>query len=94
MCGYLEVVPTVNKFLRVFHLQRLRDPDKKYNWVYFKQPKKLFAIYHDSTKHFKNWFIIVKPLTRDSNEHLFEIVDYVEDNEKKRGNSSRFPLEW
>lgn len=60
----------------------------------FKQQKKLFAIYQDSIKHFKDQFFIVKPLTQEVEDHLFEIVDYVEDEEQKRRPSARFPLEW
>lgn len=90
MCDYLEVVPTLNVFLRDFHLQRLCDPDGKYSWVSFKQPKKLFAIYQYSVKHFKDRFFILKPLTRAAEEKLFKIVEHHETPHP----SARFPLEW
>lgn len=56
VCAFLEVDPSLPLFIRVFHLQRLRDRDR-FNWVSFKQPKKLFAIYQDSVQHFKNRFL-------------------------------------
>lgn len=94
VCVYLEVEPSIPLFLFVFHLHRLRDADGKFSWVSFKHPKKLFAIYPDSIMHFKERFFIVKPLTQEVDDHLFEIVNYMEDREQKRGPSARFPLEW
>src|SRR4051812_16001898 len=94
VCGYLDVEATLPLLFRVFHLQRLRDPDGKWSWVSFKQPKKLFAIYQDSIKHFKSWYFLVKPLTPEVENHLFEEREYIEDGVKKVGPSARFPLEW
>lgn len=82
VCIYLDVGPNLPLFLRVFHLQWLCDTDGKDNWVSFKQPKNLFTIYQDSVKHFKSRFFIVKPLTPEVEDHLFDIVDYVKDEEK------------
>src|SRR4051812_6999693 len=94
VCGFLEVEATLPLFFRIFHLQRLRDSDGKWSWVSFKQPKKLFAIYQDSIKHFKSRYFLVKPLTPEAENHLFEEREYIEDGVKKVGPSARFPLEW
>src|SRR3954471_712846 len=94
VCGYLDVEATLPLLFRVFHLQRLRDPDGKWSWVSFKQPKKLFAIYQDSIKHFKSRYFFIKPLTLEAEDHLFEEREYIEDGVKKVGPSARFPLEW
>ncbi|XP_058768787.1 uncharacterized protein LOC131642566 [Vicia villosa] len=94
VCGYLEVEATLPLFFRVFHLQRLRNPDDKWSWVSFKQPKKLFAIYQDSIKHFKSRYFIIKLLTHDAENHLFEEREYIEDGVRTVGPAARFPLEW
>lgn len=84
----------VSLFLRVFHLQRQGGAKGKQSRMSFNHPKKLFLVYSDFVKQFKDMYFIVKPLTHDAEATLFEPVDYDENEEPKRGLQFKFPLEW
>ncbi|MCI57434.1 hypothetical protein A2U01_0078685, partial [Trifolium medium] len=53
VCQYLEVEPIVPLFFRVFKLQRQPSRDGRHGWVSLKQQVKLFKMFVDSVRHFK-----------------------------------------
>ncbi|MCI05421.1 hypothetical protein A2U01_0026474, partial [Trifolium medium] len=72
VCQYLEIEPTVPIFFRVFKLQRQPSKDGRHGWVSLKQQVKLFKMFVDSVRHFKERFFIVRPLTELAIDSLFE----------------------
>ncbi|MCI59427.1 hypothetical protein A2U01_0080682, partial [Trifolium medium] len=69
---YLEVEPIVPIFFRIFKLQRQPSKDGRHSWVSLKQQVKLFKMFVDSVRHFKERFYIVRPLTDLVVDSLFE----------------------
>ncbi|GAU35133.1 hypothetical protein TSUD_394580 [Trifolium subterraneum] len=62
---YLGFLPTIPLFFHAFHLQRSRpkgDAEKKFSWVSLKQSVKLFEIFLEFVRGFKDSYIFVKPL--------------------------------
>ncbi|MCI20843.1 hypothetical protein A2U01_0042006 [Trifolium medium] len=72
VCQYLEIEPTVPLFFRIFKLQRQPSKDGRHGWVSLKQQVKLFKMFVDSVRHFKERFYIVRPLTELAMDSLFE----------------------
>ncbi|MCI67852.1 hypothetical protein A2U01_0089111, partial [Trifolium medium] len=53
LCEYLEVDPTLSLFFRIFKLQRQSTKDGRHSWVSLKRQVKLFKMYVDSVRGFK-----------------------------------------
>ncbi|MCI42295.1 hypothetical protein A2U01_0063532, partial [Trifolium medium] len=64
VCQYLEIEPIVPLFFRIFKLQRQPSKDGCHGWVSLKQQVKLFKMFVDSVRHFKERFYIVRPLSQ------------------------------
>ncbi|GAU12547.1 hypothetical protein TSUD_182610 [Trifolium subterraneum] len=62
---YLGFLPTIPLFFHAFHLQRSRpkgDATNKFGWVSLKQSTKLFEMFLESVRGFKDSYFFVKPL--------------------------------
>jgi hypothetical protein len=93
VCEHLEITPTVPLFLRIFKLQRQRTNGRQ-GWVSFKQQVKLFEMYVDSVRGFKERYYVVKPMTDAARESLYHMVDETENGETMSRRRARFPLAW
>jgi hypothetical protein len=93
VCEHLEITPTVPLFLRIFKLQRQRTNGRQ-GWVSFKQQVKLFEMYVDSVRGFKERYYVVKPMTDAARESLYHMVDETENGETVSRRRARFPLAW
>ncbi|GAU10622.1 hypothetical protein TSUD_419720, partial [Trifolium subterraneum] len=63
--AYLGFMPTIPLFFHAFHLQRSKpkgDAANKFGWVSLKQSTKLFEIFLESVRGFKDCYFFVKPL--------------------------------
>ncbi|GAU10526.1 hypothetical protein TSUD_419430, partial [Trifolium subterraneum] len=63
--AYLGFLPTIPLFFHAFHLQRSKpkgDAANKFGWVSLKQSTKLFEIFLESVRGFKDCYFFVKPL--------------------------------
>ncbi|GAU41266.1 hypothetical protein TSUD_349060 [Trifolium subterraneum] len=63
--AYLGFLPTIPLFFHAFHLQRSRpkgDAANKFGWVSLKQSTKLFEMFLESVRGFKDSYFFVKPL--------------------------------
>ncbi|GAU48008.1 hypothetical protein TSUD_188790 [Trifolium subterraneum] len=63
--SYLGFMPTIPLFFHVFHLQRSRpkgDAANKFGWVSLKQSTKLFEMFLESVRGFKDSYFFIKPL--------------------------------
>ncbi|GAU40371.1 hypothetical protein TSUD_319830 [Trifolium subterraneum] len=63
--AYLGFMPTIPLFFHAFHLQRSRpkgDAANKFGWVSLKQSVKLFEMFLESVRGFKDSYFFVKPL--------------------------------
>ncbi|MCI06482.1 hypothetical protein A2U01_0027542, partial [Trifolium medium] len=64
--SHLEIVPTILLFFHTFHLQRSRPKGEvanKFGWVSLKQNKRLFEMYEESVRGFKEKYYLVLPIT-------------------------------
>ncbi|CAI8617795.1 unnamed protein product [Vicia faba] len=87
----------------VFHLQR-QSRGGKHNWVSLKQSKRLFRMYMDSVRDFKNKWYVLQPTTQTALDSLFELETMVVDGDGEPlvdaegspavGRISRFPIHW
>ncbi|GAU37614.1 hypothetical protein TSUD_365350 [Trifolium subterraneum] len=62
---YLGFLPTIPLFFHAFHLQRSKpkgDAANKFGWVSLKQSVKLFEMFLESVRGFKDSYFFVKPL--------------------------------
>ncbi|GAU51655.1 hypothetical protein TSUD_190920 [Trifolium subterraneum] len=62
---YLGFMLTIPLFFHAFHLQRSKpkgDADKKYGWVLLKKSLKLFEMFLEFVRGFKDSYFFVKPL--------------------------------
>ncbi|GAU10221.1 hypothetical protein TSUD_417390, partial [Trifolium subterraneum] len=63
--SYLGFLPTIPLFFHAFHLQRSRpkgDAANKFGWVSLKQSTKLFEMFLESVRGFKDSYFFIKPL--------------------------------
>ncbi|GAU44562.1 hypothetical protein TSUD_28570 [Trifolium subterraneum] len=63
--AYLGFLPTIPLFFHAFHLQRSKpkgNAANKFGWVSLKQSTKLFEIFLESVRGFKDCYFFVKPL--------------------------------
>src|ERR1051325_5239667 len=94
VCRYLDIGATLSLFFRIFHLQRQMVGDKC-AWVSFKQSGKLFRPYLDSVRDFKKRFYVIKLVTREAEDTLFERTVVVNEEGKEVERIwAKFPLEW
>jgi hypothetical protein len=93
VCEYLQITPTVHLFFRIFKLQR-QPKDGRQGWVSFKQQVKLFAIYVDFVRVFKERYYVIKPMTDAARESLYHMVDETENGVQVSKRRPRFPLAW
>ncbi|GAU33261.1 hypothetical protein TSUD_333840 [Trifolium subterraneum] len=104
--AYLGFMPTIPLFFHAFHLQRSRpkgDAANKFGWVSLKQSVKLFEMFMESVRGFKDSYYFVKPL----NSVSWQSVIYQgpakdatgvplvgPDGRQVLEDYSRFPLSW
>jgi hypothetical protein len=104
--AYLGFMPTIPLFFHAFHLQRSRpkgDAANKFGWVSLKQSVKLFEMFLESVRGFKDSYFFVKPL----NSVSWQSVIYQgpakdatgapligPDGRQVLEDYSRFPLSW
>ncbi|GAU10478.1 hypothetical protein TSUD_420720, partial [Trifolium subterraneum] len=63
--AYLGFLPTIPLFFHAFHLQRSRpkgNAANKFGWVSLKQSVKLFEMFLESVRGFKDSYFFIKPL--------------------------------
>lgn len=63
VCSHLDIVPTIPLFFFVFGIQRSKpkgDPNRL-GWVSFKQTRRLFYMFEESLRPFKDEWYIVAP---------------------------------
>ncbi|GAU48766.1 hypothetical protein TSUD_406090 [Trifolium subterraneum] len=66
VAAYLQLAPTVSLFFHIFGIQRSRprgNVTDKCGWVSLKQHKKLFDIFEESLRGFKDKWFVVRPIT-------------------------------
>jgi hypothetical protein len=59
VAAYLRIVPTLDLFFFIFRLQRTKPKGdaEKYGWVSFSQRRRLFEMFEESVRGFKdNWY--------------------------------------
>jgi hypothetical protein len=93
VCEHLEITPTINLFLRIFKLQRQRTNGRQ-GWVSFKQQVKLFEMYVDSVRGFKERYYVIKPMTDAARESLYRMVEETENGETMSRRRPRLPFAW
>jgi hypothetical protein len=94
VCEHLEIPPTVHLFFRIFKLQRQPTKDGRQGWVSFKQQVKLFEMYIDFVRGFKERYYVIKPMTEAARESLYHMVEVTEDGVQVSRCRPRFPLAW
>ncbi|MCI11830.1 hypothetical protein A2U01_0032932, partial [Trifolium medium] len=102
VCEYLEVEPTLPLFFRIFKLQR--QPSKNgHDWVSLKQQTKLFRMFVDSVRGFKERYYVARPRTPSARDSLYETIIETEQDGSARLDEdgrpvtrrvTRFPLSW
>ncbi|GAU51416.1 hypothetical protein TSUD_88710 [Trifolium subterraneum] len=104
--AFLGFMPTIPLFFHAFHLQRSRpkgDAANKFGWVSLKQSVKLFEMFLESVRGFKDSYFFVKPLTSIAWQSLIyqgpakdatgvQLVS--PDGRPVMEDYSRFPLSW
>ncbi|GAU45300.1 hypothetical protein TSUD_327580 [Trifolium subterraneum] len=104
--AYLGFMPTIPLFFHAFHLQRSRpkgDAANKFGWVSLKQSVKLFEMFLESVRGFKDSYFFVKPLNSVSWQSVIyrgpandatgaQLV--CPDGRPVMEDYSRFPLSW
>jgi hypothetical protein len=93
VCEYLQITPTVHLFFRIFILQRQRINGRQ-GWVSFKQQVKLFEMYVEYVRGFKERYYVIKPMTDAGSESLYHMVKETEDGVLVSRRRPRFPLAW
>jgi hypothetical protein len=61
---YFNIVPTLKLFFFAFRLQRSKpkgDSENKYGWVSFTKKRRLFEMFEESVRGFKDKFFMVFP---------------------------------
>ncbi|GAU45959.1 hypothetical protein TSUD_301680 [Trifolium subterraneum] len=104
--AFLGFMPTIPLFFHAFHLQRSRpkgDAANKFGWVSLKQSVKLFEMFLESVRGFKDSYFFVKPLTsiawqsviyRAPAKDATGVQLVSPDGRPVMEDYSRFPLSW
>jgi hypothetical protein len=105
VAAHLRIVPTLDLFFHIFRIQRTKPKGdaEKYGWVSFTQRRRLFEMYEESVRGFKdNWFIVF-PNGEEGSRTVVQRSPKVDadGNEVFRPNGSpiiversRFPFKW
>ncbi|CAJ2667127.1 unnamed protein product [Trifolium pratense] len=103
LCRYLEVEATVALFFYIFQIQRQRVGDRQ-GWISLKhQSSKIFRMFVESARGFKERYYVVRPLTEFAEDSLhMEKPVFNEDGtpqlDEEGGQVTewvlRFPLSW
>ncbi|MCH81998.1 hypothetical protein A2U01_0002793 [Trifolium medium] len=103
VCEHLEVEPTLPVFFRVFKLQCQPAKNGKHGWVSLKQQIKLFRMFTDSVRGFKERYFVVKLIMPSTIDSLYKTVVVTaedgaaqldENGEQITRRVHRFPLKW
>ncbi|XP_045818723.1 uncharacterized protein LOC123911359 [Trifolium pratense] len=110
LCGYRGVRPTLPLFFRIFKVQRktTRSEDRavpRQNWVSLKQQDdvKLFKLFTDSVRNFKERYYIVRPESSAALDNLLEPRPDLDEHGVARRDAAgrvltrmepKFPLSW
>ncbi|GAU25250.1 hypothetical protein TSUD_17630 [Trifolium subterraneum] len=104
--AYLGFMPTIPLFFHAFHLQRSKpkgDAANKFGWVSLKQSTKLFEMFLESVRGFKDSYFFVKPLNSISWQSVIYRGPAKDatgaplvgpDGRQVLEDYSRFPLSW
>ncbi|CAJ2665933.1 unnamed protein product [Trifolium pratense] len=109
LCVYKDVRPSLPLFFRIFKIQR--KPTKevgrapRQNWVSLKHHEdvKLFKMFVDSIKDFKERYYIVRPESPSARESLLELEEDIDEQGVARKDANgqvilravpKFPLSW
>src|SRR4051812_29499209 len=103
VCSYLGIGATTALFGRCFRVQR-QAANGRYSWVSFRNAeRKLFGMYTDSVKGFKDRYFVVQPLSRRAYSEVSDLVVMRdedgevlrdEDGHVMRELCTRFPFFW
>ena len=77
-CRFLRIGATIPLFFRVFHLQR-QSRGGRHNWVSLKQSKRMFRMYMDSVRGFKDKWYVMRPITQTALDSVYEEETAVDD---------------
>ncbi|CAJ2638176.1 unnamed protein product [Trifolium pratense] len=109
LCTYKGVLPTLPLFFRIFKIQRkpTREVGRapRQNWVSLKHHEdvKLFKMFVDSVKDFKERYFVVRPESSSARESLLELEEDRDEKGVARKDASgqvivravpKFPLSW
>ncbi|CAJ2651627.1 unnamed protein product [Trifolium pratense] len=109
LCTYKGVLPTLPLFFRIFKIQRkpTREVGRapRQNWVSLKHHEdvKLFKMFVDSVKDFKERYFVVRPESASARESLMELEEDRDEQGDARKDASgqvivravpKFPLSW
>ncbi|MCH90828.1 hypothetical protein A2U01_0011751 [Trifolium medium] len=100
---HLHVEPTLPLFFRVFKIQR--QPTKNgHDWVSLKhQSHKLFKMFIDSIRGFKERYYVVRPVTQSARDSLYQVKTLMNTDVSSRLDKhgvqmtrrvAQFPLSW
>ncbi|CAI8601241.1 unnamed protein product [Vicia faba] len=101
-CRFLRIEATISLFFRVFHLQ-WQSRVEKHSWVSLKQSKRLFGMYMDSVRDFKDKCYILQPSTQTTLDSLFDPATIMDEDgdscldtegNPEIGRISKFPIHW
>jgi hypothetical protein len=105
VAAYLRIVPTLDLFFHIFRVQRTKPKGvaEKYGWVSFTQRHRLFEMFEESVRGFKDNWSVVFPKSREGLRTVVHSSPKVDAN----GNGvlrpdgspilverSRFPFKW
>ncbi|CAJ2651980.1 unnamed protein product [Trifolium pratense] len=103
LCRYLEVEATVSLFFYIFKIQRQKVGDQQ-GWISLKhQSSKIFRIFVESARGFKERYYVVKPVTEFALNSLYmDRPVFLEDGSPQLDEEGeqvtewalRFPLSW
>ncbi|CAJ2653374.1 unnamed protein product [Trifolium pratense] len=103
LCRYLEVEATVSLFFYIFKIQRQKVGDQQ-GWISLKhQSSKIFKMFVESARGFKERYYVVKPVTEFALNSLYmDRPVFLEDGSPQLDEegeqvtewSLRFPLSW
>ncbi|KAL5058119.1 hypothetical protein RYX36_029723, partial [Vicia faba] len=102
-CRFLRIGAKIPLFFRVFHLQR-QSRGGRHSKVSLKHSKRLFKMYMDLVRGFKDKWYVLQPVTHTALDSLFEAETAVVDEDGEPpmdvegrpavGRVSKFPIHW
>jgi hypothetical protein len=106
VAAYLRIVPSLDLFFYTFRLQRSKpkgEAENKHGWVSFTQRRRLFELYEESVRGFKdNWYVVLPKGAEGLQSVVTRVPKIDEDgNQVLRPDGSpvivehpRFPFKW